>query len=89
MAETAGVGFVCGLPLPGLRAKLVPIGGGYALRLKGPNITPGYYRNAEATRAAFDEGGFFETDHTVHWIDPENPDKGLAFDGASSVLQSA
>lgn len=90
MAETADVGFVSGLPLPGLRVKLVPIGGGYALRLKGPNITPGYYRNAEATRAAFDEGGFFETDHTVHWIDPENPDKGLAFDGgASSVLQSA
>lgn len=90
MAETAGVGFVCGLPLPGLRAKLVPIGGGYALRLKGPNVTPGYYRNAEATRAAFDEEDFFETGHTVRWIDPAKPDKGLAFDGgASSVLQSA
>jgi len=90
MAETAGVGFVSGLPLPGLRAKLVPIGDRYALRLKGPNVTPGYYRNAEATRAAFDQDGFLETGHAVRWVDPANPEKGLAFDGgASAALQSA
>jgi acyl-CoA synthetase (AMP-forming)/AMP-acid ligase II len=90
MAETAGVGFVSGLPLPGLRAKLVPVGARHALRLKGPNVTPGYYRNAEATRAAFDEDGYFETGHTVRWIDAAKPEKGLAFDAESSaVLQSA
>jgi acyl-CoA synthetase (AMP-forming)/AMP-acid ligase II len=89
MAETAGVGFVPGLPLPGLHAKLVPVGARYALRLKGPNVMPGYYRNAEATRAAFDQDGFFETGRTVRWIDAAKPDKGLAFDiDASAVLQS-
>ena len=89
MAETAGVGFVSGRPLPGLHAKLVPMGARYALRLKGPNVTPGYYQNAEATRAAFDEDGFFETGHTARWIDAANPDKGLTFDvDASAVLQS-
>ena len=88
MAETAGVGFVRGLPLPGLCAKLVPTADRYELRVKGPNVTPGYYRNAEATHAAFDEADFFKTGHAVRWIDPATPETGLAFDAGSARLQS-
>jgi acyl-CoA synthetase (AMP-forming)/AMP-acid ligase II len=88
MAETAGAGFARGLPLPGLCAKLVPMADRYELRVKGPNVTPGYYRNAEATHAAFDQAGFFKTGHAVRWIEPATPERGLAFDAVSARLQS-
>ncbi|MBS0219833.1 MAG: AMP-binding protein [Proteobacteria bacterium] len=91
MTETTGTGLVVywnvdrtglvGLPLPGLRAKLVPIEDRYELRVKGPNVTPGYYRAPEATRAAFDEEGFLRTGDTVRWVDPAKPEAGLAFAG--------
>ena len=49
-----------GLPQPGMLAKLVPAGDRYELRVKGPNVMPGYYRDPEATAEAFDEEGFFQ-----------------------------
>jgi feruloyl-CoA synthase len=33
-----------GLPPPGVEAKLVPIEGKLEMRVKGPGITPGYWR---------------------------------------------
>ncbi len=70
-----------GLPTPGLEVRLVPSGDKLEVRYRGPNITPGYWRNPEATGEAFDEEGFFCTGDAVAWIDPDNRDLGLRFDG--------
>jgi feruloyl-CoA synthase len=70
-----------GLPVHGLLAKLTPIGGKYEVRVKGPNVMPGYWRNEEATRAAFDDEGFYRMGDSVRFADPEEVSKGLLFDG--------
>ncbi|MEL6723991.1 MAG: feruloyl-CoA synthase [Pseudomonadota bacterium] len=73
-----------GLPLPGNTFKLVPAGEKLELRVKGVNVTPGYYRNEEKTRAAFDEEGFYRLGDAVRFADLDNPNKGLAFDGRTA-----
>ncbi len=70
-----------GVPTPGLELKLVPVDGKTEVRYKGPNITPGYWRNDQATRESFDEEGFFSTGDAVLWIDENDPHLGLRFDG--------
>lgn len=73
-----------GLPLPGNTFKLVPAGDKLELRVKGVNVTPGYYRNEEKTKAAFDDEGFYRLGDAVRFVDPDNPNKGLAFDGRTA-----
>jgi len=70
-----------GVPSPGLELKLVPVDGKTEVRYKGPNITPGYWRNADATRESFDDEGFFCTGDAVLWIDDADVHQGLKFDG--------
>ncbi|MBC7604879.1 MAG: feruloyl-CoA synthase [Ramlibacter sp.] len=70
-----------GVPTPGLELKLVPAQGKTEVRYKGPNITPGYWRDEEATRQAFDDEGFFCTGDAVLWIDDADIHQGLKFDG--------
>ena len=70
-----------GVPTPGLELKLVDMGGKTEVRYRGPNVTPGYWRNAEETKGSFDEEGFFCTGDAVKWIDETNVHLGLKFDG--------
>jgi feruloyl-CoA synthase len=70
-----------GVPTPGLELKLVPADGKTEVRYKGPNITPGYWRNEAATKESFDEEGFFCTGDAVLWIDENDVHQGLKFDG--------
>ncbi|PWL36764.1 MAG: feruloyl-CoA synthase, partial [Marivita sp. XM-24bin2] len=70
-----------GVPSKGLTMKLVPNGGKLELRLKGPSITPGYYRDAAKTREAFDEEGFYCMGDALRPADPEDLSKGFFFDG--------
>ncbi|WP_394790810.1 feruloyl-CoA synthase [Rhodoferax sp.] len=70
-----------GVPTPGLELKLVPMDGKTEVRYRGPNITPGYWRNPEATRDSFDSEGFFCSGDAVQWIDENDPHRGLKFDG--------
>ena len=70
-----------GVPTPGLELKLVDHEGKTEVRYRGPNVTPGYWRNAEETAGAFDEEGFFCTGDAVKWIDETDVHLGLKFDG--------
>jgi feruloyl-CoA synthase len=64
-----------------MRVKLVPDGDKVEIRYHAPNVTPGYWRNPEATAAAFDEEGFYKTGDAVRFVDEAEPSKGLLFDG--------
>ncbi|MCK9917504.1 feruloyl-CoA synthase [Microbacteriaceae bacterium K1510] len=79
-SESGGVG----LPVPGVSVKLVPEGQKLEIRVKGPNITPGYYRQPDLTEKAFDEEGFFKLGDAVRFVDPDRPESGLLFDGRVS-----
>ena len=70
-----------GLPPPGLDVKLVPLDGKYEVRLKGPNITPGYWREPKLTADAYDEDGFYKLGDALRFDDPAKPEKGLLFEG--------
>jgi feruloyl-CoA synthase len=79
-AFATGAGRI-GVPLPGIEAKLVPFAGSFEIRLRGPNITPGYVRDAARTAAAFDEEGFYRMGDTARFVDERRPELGLVFDG--------
>ena len=70
-----------GLPLPGVELKLVPRDVKFEARLKGPNITPGYWRSPALTAEAFDDEGFYKIGDALKFADPSDPAKGLLFDG--------
>jgi feruloyl-CoA synthase len=76
--ERAGV---IGLPNPGCELKLVPAAGKLEVRVRGPHVTPGYFRRDDLTRAAFDEEGFYRIGDAMKFADPAAPQKGLVFDG--------
>jgi len=70
-----------GLPVPGVELKLAPVEGKLEARLRGPAITPGYWRDAPANAKAYDEEGYYRLGDAVKWIDEDDPAQGLAFDG--------
>ncbi|MEQ8346934.1 MAG: AMP-binding protein [Sneathiellaceae bacterium] len=70
-----------GLPYPGVELKLVPAGGKLEIRVRGPIVTPGYLKRPDLTEAAFDEEGFYRIGDAARFVDPEDPDRGLIFDG--------
>jgi feruloyl-CoA synthase len=70
-----------GVPVPGVELKLVPNDGKLEARVKGPNITPGYWRQPELTAKSFDEEGFYKLGDAVKFEDPNDPGEGLLFDG--------
>jgi feruloyl-CoA synthase len=70
-----------GLPAPGLQVKLTPVGGKLEVRYRGPSITPGYWRQPELDREAFDDEGYFRSGDAVVFIDADHPEQGLRFDG--------
>jgi feruloyl-CoA synthase len=72
---------VIGLPVAECELKLVPNAGKLEVRVRGPNVTPGYHRRADLTRAAFDEEGFYRIGDAVKFADPQDPAKGIVFDG--------
>jgi feruloyl-CoA synthase len=70
-----------GVPAPGTVVKLAPLDGKLELRVKGPNVTPGYYAREAETAAAFDEEGFFRMGDAGKLLDESDANRGIAFDG--------
>jgi feruloyl-CoA synthase len=78
MIERAGP---IGVPVPGVELKLLPAGDKLEVRVRGPHVTPGYWKRPDLTRAAFDEDGFYKPGDAVRFADPADPAKGIMFDG--------
>lgn len=76
--EQAGV---IGLPAPGCEIKLVPSGQQLEMRVRGPNVTPGYWRDPAQTAEAFDDEGFYCIGDAGRFADEDDPSKGIIFDG--------
>jgi feruloyl-CoA synthase len=72
---------VIGLPAPGVQVKLAPVDGKLEVRYRGPSITPGYWRQPELSREAFDDEGYFRSGDAATFIDAAHPERGLRFDG--------
>ena len=66
-----------GVPAPGVELKLVPSGEKLEARVRGPSITPGYWRQPDLTRAAFDEEGFYKLGDALRFADPDEVSKGF------------
>ena len=70
-----------GLPAAGMDLKLVPNEGKLEARVRGPNITPGYWRQPEFTEKAFDPEGFYRLGDAFKFADSNDLKQGLLFDG--------
>src|SRR4051794_4484191 len=70
-----------GVPIPGTELKLVTSGDKLEVRVRGPNVTPGYLNAPELTRQAFDDEGFYLIGDAVKFADAKRPERGLFFDG--------
>ena len=68
-----------GTPMPGIEAKLAPVEDAYEIRVKGSNVTPGYFGRPDLTAEAFDDQGFYRSGDAVTFADPADPDAGLVF----------
>lgn len=76
---------VVGVPLNGVTLKLIPDNEMRCeVRVKGPNIMPGYFEDAQKTAEAFDDEGFFITGDAMVFVDPQDMNKGMKFDGRIS-----
>jgi feruloyl-CoA synthase len=78
--DTSRSGHV-GLPVSGNEAKLLPNNGKLEVRARGPNVTPGYWRQPELTAAAFDEEGFYKFGDALKPAKADDLDAGFDFDG--------
>lgn len=72
---------VIGIPIPSTELKLTPNEGKLEIKVKGPNVTPGYWKQPELTKRAFDEEGYYRIGDAVRFQDIEKPEKGIIFDG--------
>ena len=70
-----------GVPVPGVELKVVPVGDRLEARLRGPNITPGYWHDDALTAAAFDEDGYYRMGDAIALADPDQPEQGFVFQG--------
>ena len=75
---------VIGLPIPGTELKLVPNEEKLEIRVRGPNVTPGYWKRDDLTEDAFDEDGFYCIGDAARFEDQNNPKRGIIFDGRVS-----
>ncbi len=73
-----------GVAPPGVELKLVPNGDKDEIRVRGPVITPGYWKRPDLTAGAFDDEDFYMIGDAVRFADPADPARGIYFDGRVS-----
>jgi feruloyl-CoA synthase len=78
--DTERVGLI-GLPFPGVELKMVPCGSKYELRLRGVNVTPGYFGQPDLTKKMFDEEGYYCIGDAGVFVDDRDPLQGIIFAG--------
>jgi len=72
---------VVGLPVPGVELKLTPVNEKLEACIRGPNVTPGFWREPELTRGSFDEEGYYRMGDALTFVDMQDPARGFRFDG--------
>ena len=70
-----------GAPLPGVELKFVPNGDKLEMRVRGPNVFPGYRDAPELTAQAFDDEGYYRIGDAGQLVDEARPERGVMFDG--------
>jgi feruloyl-CoA synthase len=70
-----------GAPLPGVELKFVPNGGKLEMRVRGPNVFPGYRGAPELSAQAFDDEGYYRIGDAGRLVDDTRPELGVMFDG--------
>jgi feruloyl-CoA synthase len=78
--EGAFAGMI-GVPAPAQELKLTPAGDKLEALVRGPNVTPGFWKDEALTRASFDDEGYYRTGDAMRFVDPKHPERGLVFDG--------
>jgi feruloyl-CoA synthase len=76
-----GFAGLVGVPAPGVEFKLAPIERKFEARMKGPSMTPGYWRQPDLTATLYDEEGYLKTGDAVRLLDPNDAGRGIVFDG--------
>ena len=76
-----GFAGLVGVPAPGVDFKLAPVERKFEARMKGPSMTPGYWRQPELTAKLYDEEGYLKTGDAVRLLDGRDAAKGIVFDG--------
>jgi feruloyl-CoA synthase len=71
-----------GLPVPGVQLKLAPVQDRLELRVRGPNVTPGYWQPGGAIAPVeLDGDGFLPTGDAGRLVDEAHPAAGIVFGG--------
>ena len=70
-----------GVPVVGLELKATPVGDVLEARIKGPNVTPGYWGDEDLTRASFDDDGYYRMGDAIAPVDADDLTKGFVFQG--------
>ncbi|MEO8531340.1 MAG: feruloyl-CoA synthase, partial [Deltaproteobacteria bacterium] len=74
-----------GIPSKDMILKLVPVDDDrFEARIKGPNVTPGYWRAPELTAQAFDDEGFYSLGDALRFADPNDASRGFFFAGRTA-----
>jgi feruloyl-CoA synthase len=76
---------ILGVPVPGVEIKLAPVEDRFELRVRGPNVTPGFWREGGlVTPLVVDEDGFLPTGDAGRLVDPDRAELGIVFVGRLS-----
>jgi feruloyl-CoA synthase len=73
-----------GVPVAGVELKLVPSASKLEIRVRGLNVSPGYWKRPDLTAASYDDEGFYRPGDAVRFADPDDPARGLIFDGRTA-----